>query len=161
VSIRVVLPKKLAGIPLSNTRLMRSIGTAIVGRIRARTQSGRDVDGRPFRALSPGYRRQKQKHLGSGAADLTVSGQMLNSMLAKPSPTSVRIAFAGGGTAGGGRGRTFIQRSRSVGAADKAFFHNESGAGRSRVLRKFFGLSDEDETLILSQVGAFIARQIR
>ncbi len=83
---------------------------------------------------------------------------MLNDMQAQPTPTSVRIGFISGGS---GRGTgTFIQRSRAVGAAEKAFFHNVAGAGRRRVKREFFGLSTEDEEFILNRVEAFIVRQL-
>ncbi len=45
-------------------------------------------------------------------------------------------------------GRTFIQRSRDVSPEEKATFHQETGAGRGRVKRKFFGLSKNDEDAI-------------
>ena len=153
-------PSLKLNLTFSDVKLMRSIGRAMVGRIRARTAKGVDVNGSPFQALSAGYRRAKKKALGHGQADLTVSGQMLQGMVAKPTKENVTISFAGGGR-GGGKGGTFIQRSRSVGAADKAFFHNETGAGRARVIREFFGLSDEDEAFILDRVSAFIAKEIK
>lgn len=37
-------------------------------------------------------------------------------------------------------GPTFIGRSRSVSAEEKAIYHNVAGAGRRRVIRKFFDL---------------------
>ncbi len=40
--------------------------------------------------------------------------------------------------------QTLTQRSRNVRPIDKAVWHVVSGAGRSRVLRKFFGLSPAD-----------------
>jgi hypothetical protein len=40
--------------------------------------------------------------------------------------------------------QTFIQRSRSVSAEEKATFHTVTGAGRSRVKRDFFDLNDDD-----------------
>jgi len=45
---------------------------------------------------------------------------------------------------GSGRKMTMVQRSRKVAPADKAVFHNETGAGRSRVIREFFNLNDRD-----------------
>ncbi len=158
MSIRVIPPRPpLTALKFSTTRLMRTIGQALVGRIRSRTESGRDVEGRPFQRLSSAYARQKAKALGHSRANLTVSGRMLNDMQAKPKPDAVDIVFRSGG--GGGRGGTFIQRSRGVGAADKAAFHNILGAGRRRVKREFFGLSDEDQEFILDRVEDFIVRQ--
>jgi hypothetical protein len=158
MSLRVTLPRPpLSHLKFSDARLMRTIGQAMVGRIRSRTSSGQDADGRAFRALSPGYARQKRKALGHGRADLTVSGRMLNDMQAKPKPDGLSIVFRSGGAGGGGR--TFIQRSRAVGAADKAAYHNLTGAGRSRVKREFFALSEDDEEFILDRVEDFIVRQ--
>jgi hypothetical protein len=42
------------------------------------------------------------------------------------------------------KGPTFIQRSRQKGSAEKAAYHEIAGAGRSRVKRPFFGLSEAD-----------------
>jgi hypothetical protein len=46
-------------------------------------------------------------------------------------------------------GPTFIQRSRGVSPQQKAIYHNVVGAGRSRVKREFFDLSDEDSETIV------------
>ena len=40
-----------------------------------------------------------------------------------------------------------IERSRRRSAAEKALFHTE-GAGKSKIKRRFFGLSPEDERWI-------------
>lgn len=40
--------------------------------------------------------------------------------------------------------KTVIQASRSVRPSEKAAFHQVTGAGRSHVLRQFFGLSEAD-----------------
>lgn len=40
---------------------------------------------------------------------------------------------------------TFIQQSRSKGSAEKAAYHDISGAGRRHVRRPFFSLTSEDE----------------
>lgn len=160
MSFRVRFPRPLKTIRLSDTALMRTIGQGLVGRIRSRTTRGVDVDGRPFQRLSASYGRAKRKALGHASANLTVSGRMLNDMQAKPRPTGLTIGFVSqGGRAS--RGSTFIQRSRAVGAGDKAFYHNEAGAGASRVIREFFGLSDEDEDFILNHVRAFIDKELR
>lgn len=61
------------------------------------------------------------------------------------------------------RSATFIQRSRSKGSAEKATYHDISGAGRSRVRRPFFSLTDEDETaltdLFLKRLEASLHRE--
>lgn len=52
----------------------------------------------------------------------------------------------------GSSAATFIQRSRAIGAADKAFWHTESGAGKSRVKRQFFALNASDEAAIVEAI---------
>lgn len=136
--LRDILPK--------GEGLMREVGDFAVSRIRTRTEQGLSHDGIPFQPLSEGYAKQKQKHLGHSRADLTVSGRMLNDMgVVAVTERSCEISFRSQGSSGG-RGGTFIQRSRAVGAADKAFFHVEGSRG---VKRDFFGLSDADEERIL------------
>lgn len=44
--------------------------------------------------------------------------------------------------------KTFIQRSREKSPAEKATFHALSGAGRSGVIRDFFGLTEAEEAAI-------------
>lgn len=45
-------------------------------------------------------------------------------------------------------GPTFIQRSRSESSEQKAIWHNESGAGKSRVRRQFFELGTDDQVAV-------------
>lgn len=138
--------------------LMREIGDWAVTTIARRTRAGRDIDGRAFQPLSPEYAKAKSKALGNDRADLTVSGRMLNDL--KPTVTSdteVELRFLSqGGRASGG---TFIQRSRAVGAADKAYWHHVSGAGRSRVKRPFLGLSAHEEAKVRDMVAAYLKRK--
>lgn len=42
-------------------------------------------------------------------------------------------------------GGTFIQRSREKPSAEKAAIHNVTGAGRSKVIRRFFDLTQADQ----------------
>jgi hypothetical protein len=152
-----------AKIPLVDARLMTEVGDFALSLIRRRTAAGQDINGQPFQELSPAYAKQKFKALGNSRADLTVSGRMLNEMgRIGVTEKSVSIGFAGGGTgSGGSSGGTFIQRSRSVAGADKALFHNVTGAGRSHVIRKFFGLTPDEKTLIRDRVQAHLSRQVQ
>jgi phage gpG-like protein len=47
---------------------------------------------------------------------------------------------------------TLIQRSRRVSAAEKAAYHELTGAGKSRVKRPFFGLDEKDEAAIMARI---------
>lgn len=59
-----------------------------------------------------------------------------------------------------GRGKsptTFIQRSRRKSPAEKAAYHELTGAGRARVKRPFFGLSDADVRAIVDRIDRGLA----
>lgn len=56
---------------------------------------------------------------------------------------------------------TFIQRSRAVSPEQKALYHQVLGAGKSRVKREFFGVSDADLAAIKSRLEAGVARNVR
>ena len=58
------------------------------------------------------------------------------------------------------KGPTLIQRSRRVSPTEKALYHNELGAGRSRVIREFLGLSPEDETVIRTRLETLVKQRI-
>src|SRR5262245_46911076 len=58
-------------------------------------------------------------------------------------------------------GPTFIQRSREQSSEQKAIWHNETGAGRSHVLRKFFGLTQDEQTKVQGLLGAAIEQRLR
>ncbi len=147
--LRDLLPKGEA--------LMQEIGDFATNRIRLRTERGVDKHETAFRPLSPGYAAQKQKALGHSRADLTVSGRMLNDMgVVAVTDTSVEISFRSQGGRPG-RGGTFIQRSRAVGAADKAFYAVEGNHG---IVRDFFGLTDGDEDRIVEVVERELDRKI-
>jgi hypothetical protein len=55
---------------------------------------------------------------------------------------------------------TFIQASRGVSSEQKAIYHHVAGAGRSRVVRSFFDLTDADENVIQEQVDLYLTRML-
>ena len=57
-------------------------------------------------------------------------------------------------------GPTFIQRSRGESSEQKAIWHNVTGAGRSQVVREFFGLDDSDHTAVRDAVETLLARRL-
>jgi hypothetical protein len=52
--------------------------------------------------------------------------------------------------------KTLIQQSRAKTPAEKAAFHAISGAGKSKVIRDFFALSERDEQFIEAELGTAI-----
>lgn len=55
---------------------------------------------------------------------------------------------------------TFIQQSRDVPPGRKALYHDEVGAGRSRVLRPFFQLTASDEEWLVREIEARLDRRL-
>jgi hypothetical protein len=148
--VRVSRDFQLAGIELTEAD-MRDVGDLLVRRIRTRTENGVDVNGASFAPYSPGYAAAKREALGHSRVDLTVSGRMLNDMQVTSSTKStVTISFVsqGGSSVGG----TFIQKSRGLGAADKAAFNNPS--------REFFSASEEDEQAIVTALDRVLTARL-
>lgn len=56
---------------------------------------------------------------------------------------------------------TFIQQSRAVSPEQKALYHQVLGAGKSRVKREFFGVSDADLGAIRTRLEQGVARNVR
>jgi polyphosphate kinase len=55
---------------------------------------------------------------------------------------------------------TFIQGSRQIASEQKAIFHHVMGAGRSRVLRQFFGSTDAEKNEIRDSLERLIAQRL-
>lgn len=56
---------------------------------------------------------------------------------------------------------TFIQRSRSESAEQKAIWHNVSGAGPRGILRKFFDLNDSDKQACSDGLTRLLAARVQ
>lgn len=57
--------------------------------------------------------------------------------------------------------QTLIQRSRAIGAEQKARYHQQAGAGKAHVKRRFLGLTTEDKAVIQARVNAYVAVVVR
>ena len=155
VSVRLTVPDLPS--PLVDEALMREVGDLAIRMIRTRTQSGKDKDGAPFTAYTPAYAERKAKEGLGTTPNLTVSGRLLNDMAVtavSPGKASIGFRSSGGGTKG--RGLTMIQRSRALGAEDKARFHDQLGAGKSRTIRSFLGLTDTEADTIRARVARYL-----
>ena len=135
VTIRRNFPP-LKDLTFSDRGLIREVLLLLRERIIRRTLSGRDESGAAFRRYSPTYKKQ-------GTVNLQDTGQMLQGI----TPTRVQERRGELGFKGGG-------------ALQKATWHHVTGAGRSRVIRRFFGITREDEDTAFKRVEAFIARRL-
>lgn len=59
------------------------------------------------------------------------------------------------------RGPTMVQRSRRVSPQLKAYVHQVSGAGKSKVRRPFLGLTDAEMRTIATRLDEGIRRHVR
>lgn len=148
--------------PLVSTEVMREVGALATRLIRTRTMAGRDREGQPFAAYTPDYAAKKAKEGLGTTPNLTVSGRMLNDMtVTDAAPGKVSIGFTSSGGSTRGKGLTLIQRSRAVGAEDKARYHDVMGAGKSRTLRPFLGLTREEAETVRARVARHLDEMIR
>ena len=116
------LPKKIV-----NRDIVNYLATVLKESIRLRTLSGRDVNENSFTSYSPEYAKKEGKRI----VNLTQSGQMLSSMTQKTlSNDSAMIFFAS------------AKYQNGLSTNDLAKIHNQTGAGRNRVVREFFGLNE-------------------
>lgn len=140
--------------PFLDAATMRDVGDLAIRMIRTRTEAGKDVTGAAFAPYTPGYAERRAKEGLGITPNLTVSGRMLNDMgVVAVAPGSVSIGFrSSGGGPVRGKGLTLIQRSRALGAEDKARFHDVLGAGASRTVRKFLGLTPQETETIRDRV---------
>lgn len=111
------------------------IAARIIELINANIDAGVDIEGVPFETYSEAYEAWKRDRYPQGErVNLTLTGNMLSALTHVP----------------GEANQVVVGFSNSQ-AAELAYYHNISGAGRGRVLRRFLGLRDdqlEDSVLI-------------
>ena len=128
--------------PQVTKKALAQVSAFQISNIRNRTQKkGLDVNERPFKPYSIKYKRAKIKE--SGVVDLTDTGQMFSSLTSKISSSKGVLFF------------------RNQNANRKAFYHDEVGAGKSKVVRPFFGISDKEEDKIISLFAKIIEKEIK
>lgn len=110
--------------------LLEKLAFGVEHKIKERTSAGSNVHGEAFKDYSPGYAKKRIAHgLQLNPVNLMYTGDMLAQITHEvPSfdPNSMEIFF------------------RTKRAEDLAYFHNITGAGRSRVFREFFDLNEGD-----------------
>ncbi len=136
----------------SRQRLNEAANMAIAF-INERTNRGVDVNNAPFAQYSAGYlrfkmgqtkprNRKKVMNRYSGVVDLQLTGDMMKDM-------KVNITR----TPSIGRFETeigYISGKSREASIRKANWHNLSGAGKGKVLRKFLGLTAGEKDIILN-----------
>ena len=70
----------LAALPWLDAAVMEMVGREVRDVIRARTLSGKDVEGAAFEPYSEGYAKRTTEGVGTTRVDLYVSGEMLDNL---------------------------------------------------------------------------------
>ncbi len=136
-----------ADIRFDPNKLLKA-GLRIVELINQNIEAGVDAKGKPFKKYSKQYAewKAKKKPQYGGKVNLTLRGLMLNAM------GVIDYGYKGA--------KGFIDIGFDDDeAAERAYWHNISGAGRGRVLRRFLGLQEkqwQDATLRKLLVDAVI-----
>ena len=115
---------------IEDIKLRNKLGLGALRIIRKRTREGLDVDGNPFAEYSESYKPKRERNeLPTDTPDLAFSVRdgMMQQLRYDLSDGGVDLGFD---------------------TAEKALlasYHNTKGAGRSKVIRLFFGLSTDEE----------------
>lgn len=129
---------------IEGLKLRNTLGLGALRIIRKRTREGRDVDGNPFAPYSEGYaKRRGGRELPTDTVDLAFS--VRDGMM-----QDLRYDITGTGNVVVGFGRED--------KAEIAGYHSVTGAGESKIVRNFFGLSDEEEKQLAELAGDDLAQ---
>ncbi|TAN62859.1 hypothetical protein EPN18_03895 [bacterium] len=113
--------------------LLSELGEVAVKMLRERMAKGIDVEGRPFQPYSAGWKKARVKRgKASAPVDLNFEGNMLASMKAIVNAAGGEVAIS-------------FENGKE---AEKANFHNVSGAGSSKVRRVFLGLTESEADVL-------------
>ncbi len=128
--------------PTAIKQTLANVSAFQIRNIRDRTQrKGISVNGTAFKPYSAGYKRAKIKE--SGVVDLTDTSQMFSSVKTKILPSKGTLFF------------------RNMFANKKAFFHDQAGAGKGKVIRPFFGINRQEEKQIVKVFVDKISRIVK
>ncbi len=111
----------------------------ILNRVKNRNE---DVYGKKFTQYSKSYARKKK--VSRQSVDLTMSGKMFSQLKAKATSEN--------------EGKLYFGSAR---AKKLANIHNNLGAGKSKIIREFFGLSDEDKKELISTAKTLLSYNLR
>jgi len=129
-------------------RLLNMLGLAVRRIIQDRTRKGVDVEGKPFKEYSKGHARKREK-LDLPVYPVNLQMDDVEGMLRK-----IDHAIT----------REFEELKVFIDDPEKeqiARYHNILGAGKSKVIRRFWGLNDTEINKIHQIVGLEIANVLK
>lgn len=128
---------------ITSTAILEQLAVKIKNIIYLRTQSGKDADGSPFEPYSNAYLKREGKVI----VNLTKTGHLLNAMTQKVLGNNTAKIFF-----------TNFKYPNGITTQELASIHNERGAGKSKVVRQFFGVNDDDINDIVKTYESEVAR---
>lgn len=133
---------------LKNQALMNRLGLGVRRLIQDRTRKGLDVQGKPFRKYSGGHAKRRAK-LGLPTHPVNLQMDDVSGMLRR-----IEHVVA----------RDLSDVEVYIGDPVKeriAYYHNVSGAGKSRIRREFWGLAKKEESMLQDIVNAELKNVLR
>jgi len=112
--------------------------------IQKRVKANKDLSGQKFKPYSDAYKKRRLK--AGKPVDrvyLEYTGQMLAAMTHKAFTTHAQLYFA-------------TPRSETL-----AKYHSRDGAGKSRVIRSFFGITESEELKINKYVNTLLKNKLK
>ncbi|MBN8586904.1 MAG: hypothetical protein J0L94_01120 [Rhodothermia bacterium] len=132
-----MIPRVMREMPASE------VGLFIEALIRERTRQGNFLHGSSTKGYSKGHAlKRARRGLPGSRVDLLFQGRMLAAMhsRARASTSSIRIEVG------------YLPAISEVNATRIAEYHNTLGAGRSRIIRRFIGLTDSEAQRIVTHM---------
>lgn len=131
---------------LINEDALSNVSRAATEMILKRTDGGVDFEGTAFEPYSSAYKKVREKKgRPLDKADLKSTGQMLDDLAVEVSAAEKRSEI-------------FFKSEESV---RKAHRHQISGSGKDKVLRRFFGLSEEEKSGLTGMYSAHVEKVLK
>lgn len=131
---------------------LNTLGLAVIRIIMDRTREGKDVSGAPFKAYNEQYakRRQKKTNFPPTPVNLTATVEREQRMMS----TDNIIHEVNGDY------NSVMVFMNYPEKEQLAYYHHISGAGKGRVIREFFDLSDDEVTELTELANELVAKNI-
>lgn len=136
---------------LYDQELLNRLGLAVIRRVRERTRRGESVTGSPFQPYSRAYARLKDRADGTSSEKVTLEygvrregkGEEARIVVNKYDTMLTHLDHVAALD-----GRNVVVWFKQERAERIARYHHQEGAGKSKVLRPFFAINEDDQTEI-------------
>ena len=149
-----------------SSKILKQLGFEVINFINDNIEAVIDVNNKPFEPYSLGYfikkkykkkSRAKTKKARQNAYEKAVAAWQGKGKDVNLTSTGAMLSALSVIAVDEGAGTLTIGFNTSE-AANLAYYHNVSGAGAGRVLRKFMGLTDEQRKVIMKKAGLLLMK---